>query len=84
MIAFALSRSELLILRFQRAACACRRSDLSGRKSRARAGSSGLAQPSRQLKRSRNTAKSFCHPGGQALKSLPLESSMRGMRKWSS
>ena len=78
------SRSLSLISLPNLAIRALNRSAFFGSSSRVRAGSSGRAQPSRQLNRSRKTSKSFCLPGGQALKSLPLESSRRGMRKCSS
>lgn len=67
--------------RIRRALC---RSACSGLKSRARFGSSGLAQPSRRLCRSRNTSNCLCQPGGQGLNALPVESSTRGMTKCNS
>ena len=84
MTSLARSRSLSLISLPHLAIRALNRSAFFGSSSRARAGSSGRAQPSRQLKRSRKTSKPLCQPGGQALKSLPLESSSRGMRKCSS
>ena len=84
MASLAAARSSLPGVLPQRSSRALCRSACSGVRRRARAGSSGLAQFSRWLCRSRNTSKCFCQPGGQGLNALPLESSTRGMTKCSS
>ncbi|WP_424450083.1 hypothetical protein [Pseudodesulfovibrio tunisiensis] len=44
---------------------------LPGCMTRARAGSSGRAQPMRSFHRSRQTSYCFCHPGGHGFSALP-------------
>lgn len=84
MASLAAARSSLFGVLPQRSRRALCKSACSGVRNRARAGSSGLAQPSRWLCRSRNTSKCFCQPGGQGLNALPLASSTRGMTKCNS